>query len=164
MKKFAVAAALLTAIVATPAMAAEGMPQDYSRGRQIECLSLAIYWEARGQSAPAQMAVANVVLNRTRSARFPDDVCAVVFQRNGGRCQFSWACTRARHQRPADVDAWTRARRVAATALDGAADMTGGALFFHAVHVAPGWTGLRRTVVVGGHAFYAPAGGKARNG
>ena len=68
----------------------------------IMCLSLNIYWEARNQSFIAQVAVAEVTMNRVYDDRYPNTVCEVVQQvqkykwnpnvivRN--RCQFSCYC------------------------------------------------------------------------
>lgn len=53
---------------------------------QATCLALAVYYESRGESIRGQRAVASVVVNRSRSGRFPDTACGVVFQPN----QFSF--------------------------------------------------------------------------
>jgi len=50
------------------------------------CLSSVIHHEAKGESKEGQIAVANVVMNRVKSGKFPDTVCGVVKQRG----QFSW--------------------------------------------------------------------------
>jgi N-acetylmuramoyl-L-alanine amidase len=50
------------------------------------CLSSVIHNEAGGEPLKGQIAVANVVLNRVASPRFPDSICSVVNQRG----QFSW--------------------------------------------------------------------------
>jgi len=47
----------------------------------ITCLAAAIYFEARGENISHQLMVANTVMNRVKSQRFPDDVCGVVKQR-----------------------------------------------------------------------------------
>ncbi|WP_447415191.1 cell wall hydrolase, partial [Clostridium perfringens] len=39
------------------------------------CLAGAIYFEAKGEPLAGQLAVANVIINRTKSGRFPSDVC-----------------------------------------------------------------------------------------
>src|SRR4051794_29052708 len=62
--------------------------------RSLECLSQAIYYEARSQSDDGQRAVAQVVLNRVRHPAFPNSVCGVVYQgseRSTG-CQFTFTC------------------------------------------------------------------------
>lgn len=49
--------------------------------------------EAGTEDEEGRMLVANVVLNRVESRRFPDTVKAVVFQQRGGICQFSPVAT-----------------------------------------------------------------------
>src|SRR5262249_55624357 len=81
--------------------------------RDLDCLASAVYYEARGESAAGQAAVAQVVLNRARHPAFPKTICGVVFQRAGGGCQFSFACNGAM-RRPKEPAAWSRAQAVAA--------------------------------------------------
>lgn len=50
------------------------------------CLSSVIHYEARGETRRGQIAVAQVVVNRVKSSKFPNKVCKVVKQKN----QFSW--------------------------------------------------------------------------
>src|SRR6185503_8085863 len=61
------------------------------RSRDLNCLTEAVYYEARSESVRGQRAVAQVVLNRVKHPAFPKSVCAVVFQGAGhrGGCQFS---------------------------------------------------------------------------
>ena len=53
------------------------------------CLALAVYHEARGEPLIGQKAVAEVVMNRVASDRFPDTICGVVMQPK----QFSFVST-----------------------------------------------------------------------
>lgn len=50
------------------------------------CLSSVIHHEAKGELLNGQIAVAQVVVNRVNSGKFPSTVCGVVKQRG----QFSW--------------------------------------------------------------------------
>lgn len=119
--------------------------------RQQDCTALAIYWEARGRSPVAQVAVAHVVRNRMSQAKWPSTPCGVVFQRDRRRCQFDFACRR----RPVtDMAAWHEARRMAALA-ERVPDLTGGATYFHASYVRPNWSNLRRVARLDGNVFYA---------
>ena len=52
----------------------------------LACLVTAIFFEARDQPLMGQYAVAEVVMNRVASVKYPDDICSVVFQRK----QFSF--------------------------------------------------------------------------
>ena len=57
------------------------------------CLAMAVYYEARSESRDAQMAVAEVILNRVNSPKFPNTICEVVKQDKGPKaydCQFSF--------------------------------------------------------------------------
>ncbi len=126
-----------------------------SGGADWECLRTAIYFEARGESIKGQVAVAEVVLNRVASRRFPGSVCAVVNQRGGGGCQFSFVCDgyadRMRERGAAD-----RAGRIARAMLDGAPrSLTAGATYFHTNGVRPSWARqFDRTASIGAHYFY----------
>ena len=46
-----------------------------------ECLATSVYFESKGQPYRGQLAVAQTILNRTKSGRFPGTVCGVVKQR-----------------------------------------------------------------------------------
>jgi hypothetical protein len=126
--------------------------------RDLDCLTEAVYYEARGESDKGQAAVAQVVLNRVRHPAFPKTICAVVFQGAGlgkADCQFSFVCDGSMRQRR-DEDAWDAAQHVAARALSGAtlADI-GSATHFHATRLGEQWgEGLVRVATVGLHVFY----------
>ncbi|MFN3513594.1 MAG: cell wall hydrolase [Phenylobacterium sp.] len=125
--------------------------------RELECMTQAVYYEARGEGPAGQAAVAQVVMNRVRHSAFPKTVCGVVYQGAGrGRgCQFSFACDGSMRARR-ETAAWERAERVALKALGGALNSAvGDATHFHATHVAPNWgPQMVRTAQVGLHVFY----------
>lgn len=125
--------------------------------RELECLTQAVYFEARGETPAGQAAVAQVVLNRVRHPSFPKSVCGVVFQGAGKRvgCQFSFACDGSMRARRESA-AWERARKVATRALSGVVMAgIGEATHFHTTNVAPNWgPRLVRTAEVGMHVFY----------
>ena len=120
--------------------------------RQMECLSLAVYWEARNQPFNAQVAVAQVVLNRVEDGRFRSDICGVVFQRDSRGCQFTWVCTNAT-RRPRDPHSWQIARAAAYAAVFDYSDMVNGAIFFHDTSVRR-WSHMERTARIGELVFY----------
>ncbi len=128
-----------------------------SAQRELECLTQAVYYEARGESPKGQFAVAQVVMNRVKHPAFPKTVCGVVFQGAGRRtgCQFSFACDGSMRG-GRELSAWKRARKVAARALAGAAIAdVGAATHFHTTGVAPAWgPQMRRVAQVGMHVFY----------
>lgn len=125
--------------------------------RDLECLTQAVYYEARGETPAGQAAVAQVVLNRARHPAFPKTVCGVVFQGAYGRgaCQFSFACDGSTRKRR-EPGAWARAERVATKALSGdVMNTVGTATHFHTINVSPGWgPRLIRVGQVGLHIFY----------
>ncbi len=124
----------------------------------VNCLAKAVYYEARGESAEGQAAVAQVVLNRTHRPSYPSNVCGVVFQGvNQGGCQFSFVCDGAM-RRPLEPAAWTRARQVASNALGGhVMRAVGQAISFHVA--ALGSEGRDQIARIGSHVFFTP--GKA---
>lgn len=125
--------------------------------RELDCLTQAIYFEARGESPAGQAAVAQVVLNRVRKDGFPKSICGVVFQgaSRADGCQFSFTCDGSMN-RTREARAWAQAKRIATRALAGAAmTAVGDATHFHTVHVSPDWSrDLRQVAQIGLHIFY----------
>lgn len=129
--------------------------------RALDCLSMAIAYEAAGQPVAGQQAVGQVVLNRVRDPRFPKTVCGVVFQgssRSTG-CQFTFACDGSFRRRMSEATLLT-ARTIAQDVLDGVApDRVGGATHYHADYVQPYWASYGRQVTkIGAHIFYRMPG------
>ena len=122
---------------------------------QWQCLKTAIYFESRGETLQGQFAVAEVVLNRVDSLRYPKTICGVVQQRGSGSCAFSYSCDGNKdvmtEPGPADV-----AGRIARVMLDGAPrQLTAGATYFHTRAVSPSWSRkFDRTAAIGSHLFY----------
>ena len=138
-------------------------PDDATRA--IDCLTAAVYYEARSQSEDGQRAVAQVVLNRVRDRAFPNSVCGVVYQGSQRRtgCQFSFTCDGSMAYRR-DEAAWARARTIAVAALSGQVYApVGSATFYHANYVLPWWaSSMDRVATVGAHIFYRWSGGMER--
>lgn len=126
--------------------------------RDLDCLTQAVYYEARSEAPRGQAAVAQVVLNRVASPYFPKSVCGVVFQGAASHgCQFSFACDGSM-RRGREVTAWDRARIIAERALSGVvlADV-GKATHYHTVDCQPYWgPTMLRVAQVGLHIFYRP--------
>lgn len=135
--------------------------------RDLECLTQAAYYEARGEGRDGMQAVAQVVLNRARHPAFPKSVCGVVFQGAGRRigCQFSFTCDGSMRARVNPV-AWNRARDVASKALSGSVyAAVGNATHFHTTGVSPGWrNSLIQVSQVGSHLFYRFGGRSGSSG
>jgi hypothetical protein len=167
---FVTSIAMLAALPA-PAMAAAGgeaaEPFVASRDsgtfeRSAECLTQAIYYEARNQSDDGERAVAQVVLNRVRHPAFPNSVCGVVYQgsvRAGGGCQFTFTCDGSMNG-GVEPYAWARARRIAEAALHGSVYRPVGlATNYHTTAIHPYWAPtLIPQVIVGAHIFYRRPG------
>ena len=134
--------------------------------RDLECLTQAAYYEARGEGRDGMKAVTQVVLNRVRHRAFPNSVCSVVFQGAGRRtgCQFSFTCDGSMRGR-VNRAAWNRARDIASAALSGAVyARVGNATHFHTTGVSPRWrNALVRVSQVGDHLFYR-FGGRSGSG
>ena len=116
-----------------------------------ECLAGAVYFEARGEPLEGQLAVAEVILNRVRSGKYPPTICGVVTQKS----QFSFV-RRGRIPPIAKKSrAWRKAVAVAHLAKAELADGgVGEAMFFHARYVSPRWR-LNRVASIGNHVFYS---------
>jgi hypothetical protein len=133
--------------------------------RERGCLAQAIYHEARGESAEGQLAVANVIVNRANSARYPDTLCGVIYQnvdRGRYRCQFTFACD-GRDDTPRERAAWARSQaladRVYASYAKGAnpGAVPSSTLYYHTTAVRPSWSHtFRRVAQIGSHIFYSP--------
>jgi len=153
----------------TPAVQAPGL-EETMRGRPLadqveaygrtetdnqeqDCLASAVYFEARGEPMQGQLAVAEVVLNRTRSGKYPTSICGVVEQ----PWQFSFvnATKRIPNANRASY-AWRKAVAIARIAQDRVSDtLTDDVLWYHADYVAPSWgRRLNRTQKIGLHIFY----------
>ncbi|MGV8855134.1 MAG: cell wall hydrolase [Devosia sp.] len=129
------------------------------------CLAQAIYHEARGESATGQLAVANVIVNRARSSRFPSTLCGVVYQnaeKGYHRCQFTFACD-GQSDAPGERSAWARSAALAQTVYaefatgEAVGAVPRSALYYHTTSVRPNWANTYNAVAqIGSHIFYSP--------
>jgi spore germination cell wall hydrolase CwlJ-like protein len=123
--------------------------------QQIQCLAENAYFEAGNQSTKGKIAVTNVVMNRAADKKFPKTACGVVYEKKSGVCQFSWVCEGKKRIR--NLEQFAAARKVAEDVyLGNIGDITGGAKFYHANYVNPGWN-LRKIKQIGAHIFYREA-------
>jgi spore germination cell wall hydrolase CwlJ-like protein len=131
-----------------------------SGGPEWACLTEALYFEARGESFRGISAVAEVIINRAQSKRFPNSVCGVISQGVGGKagCQFSYKCD-GRAEVYHEPSAYARVAKMAHLMLAGRLQkVTDGALFYHSKAVRPKWSRkFLRTAQVGAHFFYRPS-------
>ena len=131
------------------AVAAQSVPDDM--GDELQCMAGAIYFEAKGEPLAGQLAVAEVVINRAKSGRFPADVCSVVTQRG----QFGFV----RGGQIPSIDegrtAYRTALAVARVALADAWDSPApAALYFNTPNRRPGGAHLVKIASVGNHVFW----------
>ena len=124
-----------------------------------KCLSEALYYEARGEGAGGQKAVAEVVFHRMNHGNYGHSICAVVYEgRAKPGCQFSFACDANALKRAKRPEEWRQAELLAAQILTGQVALknsTGGALNYHAVSASPDWAEtMDRTAQIGNHIFY----------
>ncbi len=137
-----------------------GLVDGEERVKHEKCLTEAIYFEARGEPVRGQIAVAQVIMNRVFSGKYPNNVCGVVYQ-NANRhmaCQFSFACDGI-PDRITEPEAWERAKQISRDTLDGKYWLTdvGKATHYHARWVHPRWVReMQKLDRIGVHTFYRP--------
>lgn len=133
---------------------------EKSRSKSEKCLAEAVYFESRGEAVRGQMAVAQVVMNRVFSGKYPDTVCGVVYQNKYRHlaCQFTFAC-----DNNADVirepEMWERAKKISKAMLDGQIWLpeVGKSTHYHAYWVRPSWVAeMKKLYRTGVHTFYRP--------
>lgn len=126
---------------------------------QFACMAEALYFEARGESVKGIFAVAEVIINRAKSAQFPNSICGVITQgaHRHNACQFSYKCDGIAdniHER----DAYRQVAKIAQLAMQQSVPkVTEGALYYHTNAVSPKWSRVfERTASIGVHYFYRP--------
>ncbi len=128
-----------------------------SGGSEWQCLAEALYFEARGETVKGQFAVAEVILNRVDSTRYPNSVCGVIHQGTGRKyaCQFTFTCDGI-PENISEPAAYRSVGKVAKLMLSGAPrTLTDGATHYHTTAVSPRWARVfRKTAKIGVHVFY----------
>lgn len=128
----------------------------------VVCLALNMYHEGRGEGPVGQIAIGQVVLNR--SAKSPlgrKDVCSIVHE--GGpipkwKCQFTWYCD-GRSDTPQNRRAWFISLTLSRALLDGRVGLPSlmGANCYYAItrKRPPAWaTDGNFKSQIGKHRFY----------
>jgi spore germination cell wall hydrolase CwlJ-like protein len=137
-----------------------GLFDEKSRAKSEKCLAEAVYFEARGEAVRGQIAVAQVVMNRTFSGYYPNTVCGVVYQNKYHHmaCQFTFACDN-NPDVVTEPDMWDRARKIAKAMLDGQLWLpeVAKSTHYHAYWVHPSWVAeMKKMYKFGVHTFYRP--------
>jgi Cell Wall Hydrolase len=119
---------------------------------EMRCLAGAVYFEARGEPLAGQLAVAQVIINRSEDGRFPRSYCGVVAQPG----QFSFMRGKQMPAIRTGTAAWSRAIAIAEIAHKGLWESEAGdAVFFHARYVRPSWSRTKtRLAQIDTHIFY----------
>ena len=119
------------------------------------CLATAIFFEARGEPIDGKELVANVIINRVESNKYPDTICGVVNQRK----QFSYTHD-GMSDNPLDYNsyhdslAWEESKDIAEYVLDTGV-VNEYILMYHNTSVDPYWTDAYDVSgMVGDHIFY----------
>ena len=124
--------------------------EQYYREDEVFWLARIIHAESRGESLLGQIAVGNVVLNRVKSAYYPNTIYSVIFDRKYG-VQFSPILDGSIYNTPS-----YNATLAAKICLEGY-DITGGAFFFLEPRLATSsWIPRTReyAFTIGNHDFY----------
>ncbi|MGI8931893.1 MAG: cell wall hydrolase [Sphingomicrobium sp.] len=127
-----------------------------SAGPQLDeetnCIAVAVYHEARGESLEGQLAVARVIMNRAASGKYPPTWCGTVKQ----PWQFSFVRNYKFPYTDQDSAAWRKALAITRLAINNTVpSLSNDVLWYHADYVSPSW-GRRLTYVnkIGTHIFY----------
>lgn len=113
----------------------------------LDCLAEAVYFEGRGEPFIGQIAIANVVLNRTKK-----NICLTVHDK---KCIFSYWCD-GKSEIMRDAKAKESAYLASTLALNGAVvGQLQDATHYHAVYVHPYWAkDFTYITQIGKHLFY----------
>jgi spore germination cell wall hydrolase CwlJ-like protein len=137
-----------------------GLFDEKARAKSEKCLTEAVYFEARGEAVRGQIAVAQVVMNRTFSGFYPNTVCGVVYQNKHHHmaCQFTFACDN-NPDVVTEPEMWERAKKIAKAMLDGQIWLpeVDKSTHYHAYYVRPSWVNeMKKMYRFGVHTFYRP--------
>lgn len=116
-------------------------------GDMVELLARLINGEARGEPYKGQVAVGAVIMNRVKSAEFPNTISGVIYQKGQFTCVTDG-------QINMEIAEGSTVYKAAREALNGS-DPTNGALFFYNAKTAKSqWIYTRKVVlVIGKHTF-----------
>ena len=138
---------------------------------EAHCLALGLYHEARGETELGQIAVAQVILNRVKSPKYPGSICGVVFENEHrfNACQFSFACD-GRSDKPENWPMYQKMKQLADEVLCNPEcsyhvhrdpplarlpSSMRRASHYHTFRVNPGWSRrINRVGQIGAHIFY----------
>lgn len=123
-----------------------------SFGSDLDCLTSALYHEARNLGVGSMREVANVISNRVESDSYPNTYCKVIKQNK----QFSFYPAKPSNKREAvlmaetnptvhDLNSWIIATKVAIQTFNGNLNVEfTDALFYHTTSVNPNWASTKQ--------------------
>ena len=112
------------------------------------CLAMAIYFESRSEDLVGQYLVANTILNRVASKRFPNSVCGVVTQPK--QFSFYWD---GLPEKVTDKRSWNVAESIAEYSLKYHPSYFNGC-FYQRKDLDTPWTKGYTSFTVGEHKFF----------
>ena len=124
----------------------------------LYCLAEALYFEARNQAVAEQLMVANIIINRVYSDRYPDTICEVVYEKrwssryNRWVAQFSYTLDGI-PETIHDVLAWDVSVLLASSYINNPIKYFEGC-HYHADYVNPSWADTMTGYQFGTHIFY----------
>jgi spore germination cell wall hydrolase CwlJ-like protein len=126
-------------------------PMKYNSGlteSEKECLAIAVYGEARGESKMGQLLVMDVINNRKESADYPNHICDVIKQKK----QFSfWSGSWVS---PKELGSYNKIKNLVED-FDPYKGISKGSMWYHGDHIKPSWTRwYKQSTHVGNHIFY----------
>jgi spore germination cell wall hydrolase CwlJ-like protein len=158
-------------------MLSSGVELTEQNVEQTYCMSLNIYYEARGEGWKGKAAVAHVVKNRVKHPKYPNTICGVVLEAKRWKgkpiremCQFAWYCDgktdtpqmrykaeprKGKAIKPNITD-WEHSVETAIQVTDGwSRDVTKGATHYYNYNIStPSWsTVYPESAVIGNHRF-----------
>ncbi len=118
----------------------------------LDCMAKNIYFEARDQSLEGQIAVAQVVMNRVLSDKYPDSPCKVIYQKN----QFSWYWD-GKSDRPREKEEFNLAKVIAWAVIQKVVpNIVPESLHYHSIDILPYWAkGKIPEIIIEDHVFYS---------
>ena len=127
---------------------------------ELNCLKQALWHESRGEGREGIIAVANVIMNRVNSPRYPSTYCGVIHQ----RWQFSFVDERRIQGKPLDIKPSPVEKEVLSFIDEVAHEVLTGTfipvfgpqvMWYHATHVRPHWSKVKqREARINRHIFY----------
>jgi len=149
LKNSIIVALIFMVVILLSILTLKSAEAEISYDDDIQCLTEALYYEARGEPTEGIIAVKKVILNRVADSRWPSTICSVVHQPN----QFSY--TKGAYLSIIDNEVYSRMNHIARLEHPDNSD------FYKATHYVnpnlanPIW--LKELVfikTIGNHSFY----------